>query len=80
MVLLSPTLFKVFQPFMASPGTKDTGGNAAAHNISLWIPKLVFLGMNLALFGMGVYKCSTLGLLPTSESDWMAFHPAREVS
>ncbi|RUS20082.1 LOW QUALITY PROTEIN: hypothetical protein BC937DRAFT_86397 [Endogone sp. FLAS-F59071] len=40
---------------------------------SLLLPKLAFVGFQLALIAMGVYKCSAMGLLPTTSSDWVAF-------
>jgi hypothetical protein len=41
--------------------------------------KLVYILINLAIMGMGLWKCSSMGLLPTSPSDWLAFEPARKV-
>lgn len=35
--------------------------------------KIVFLLGNLATLGLVVYKCSSMGLLPTYASDWLDF-------
>lgn len=40
----------------------------------------VYLLANLVGIGLGVYKVNTMGLLPTSQSDWLEFMVAREVS
>ena len=40
----------------------------------------VYLLANLVGIGLGVYKVNAMGLLPTSQSDWLEFMVAREVS
>ena len=35
--------------------------------------KLVFILGNLANVALAMYKCHTMGLLPTHASDWLAF-------
>lgn len=41
--------------------------------IDLLMPKLMYIGYNLLFFGMGVWKCWKLGLLPTTSADWMSY-------
>ncbi|CAD6211252.1 unnamed protein product [Miscanthus lutarioriparius] len=56
---------KVFEPF------KDPRVDTIA-------PKLLFIALNLAAMGLGVWKLNTLGLLPTNPSDWVSsLAPAR---
>lgn len=53
----------------------------AASKVDLTMPKLVFIALNLLGTGIALYKCQTLGLLPTGQMDWMNTHdvrPARE--
>ncbi|XP_062215541.1 ER membrane protein complex subunit 4-like [Phragmites australis] len=58
---------KAFEPF------KDPRVDTLA-------PKLLFIALNLAAMGLGVWKLNTLGLLPTNPSDWVSsLSPAREV-
>ncbi|KAF0913599.1 hypothetical protein E2562_023312 [Oryza meyeriana var. granulata] len=58
---------KVFEPF------KDPRVDTLA-------PKLLFIALNLAAMGLGVWKLNTLGLLPTNASDWVfSLAPSREV-
>eukprot|EP01084_Bolivina_argentea_P026960 50122_1 len=33
----------------------------------LWLPKLLFIGLNLACVGIGIWKLNVLGLLPTGQ-------------
>lgn len=40
----------------------------------------VYLLANLVGIGLGVYKVNAMGLLPTSQSDWLEFMVVREVS
>lgn len=46
----------------------------------LILPKLVFVGIQVVLLGLGLYKCNTMGLLPTSQSDWLAFKSVKKFS
>lgn len=41
--------------------------------LSLLLQKLVFIACNLGLFALGVWKCQSMGLLPTASSDWLAW-------
>ncbi|KAG6907459.1 hypothetical protein DXG01_008843 [Tephrocybe rancida] len=40
---------------------------------TLALQKLVFIACNLLTLGVGLWKCSTMGLLPTGSGDWLAF-------
>eukprot|EP00116_Pleurobrachia_bachei_P011605 sb/3471867/ len=37
------------------------------------LQKVVYILSNFVLIGMALYKCSAMGLLPTHQSDWIAF-------
>ena len=39
----------------------------------------VYLLANVVGIGLGVYKVNAMGLLPTSQSDWLEFMLVREV-
>ena len=67
--LLRPlkTLFSVKQAFKGF----ETGANGLGVNILG--QKLVFILGNLANVALAMYKCHTMGLLPTHASDWLAF-------
>ncbi|KAK0533652.1 hypothetical protein OC842_002907 [Tilletia horrida] len=40
---------------------------------SLLLQKLTFVGCQLACIALGLYKCWSMGLLPTESSDWLAW-------
>jgi len=61
------TLFSVKQAFKGF----ETGANGLGVNILG--QKLVFILGNLANVALAMYKCHTMGLLPTHSSDWLAF-------
>ncbi|TPX32093.1 hypothetical protein SmJEL517_g04758 [Synchytrium microbalum] len=46
----------------------------------VFLPKLAYIGLQLVVVAMGVYKCATMGLLPTASSDWLAFKTPKTVS
>ncbi|PWZ00671.1 DUF1077-domain-containing protein [Testicularia cyperi] len=44
---------------------------------SLLLPKVLFVLCHLAGIALGLYKCWSMGLLPTETSDWLAWRQAR---
>lgn len=70
MALINPlkaigTMNQTFKPFEKEEG------------INLYIPKLIYLSLQLLAFGVAVYKCSTMGLLPLTSSDWVSYLPIK---
>lgn len=43
------------------------------------LQKLAYIFGNLVAVGMSVFKCNSMGLLPTHSSDWLAFADIPEV-
>lgn len=43
--------------------------------VNLYIPKLIFFIFQLLSLAMAIYKCSTMGLLPLTSSDWVSYLP-----
>ncbi|KAJ1968120.1 18S rRNA (guanine1575-N7)-methyltransferase, partial [Dimargaris xerosporica] len=81
------TAMMFFQPVKALMGVQQAFQRfeppATAHrssNLNLLLPKVAFCLLNLVSIGLGLYKCSKMGLLPTTTSDWLAFETPREVS
>jgi ER membrane protein complex subunit 4 len=60
MAILSPlsAIFNMDQTFSKLQDTE------------LQIPKLIYLALNLAFLGIGLYKMSSMRLLPTTSADW----------
>ena len=58
--ILSPltSLFSVSKTFRQLDG------------VDLQLPKLIFIGLNLVWFAMGMYKMGSMKLLPTTSADW----------
>jgi hypothetical protein len=46
--------------------------------IDLTQPKMVYVAGNLVSAAMGLYKCSNLGLLPTTSADWTWLLPIKQ--
>ena len=44
-----------------------------------YLQMAVYLLANLVGIGLGLYKVNAMGLLPTSQSDWLEFMVVREV-
>ena len=57
---------KAFTPF-------DDPKYGAAEKAQLLTSKLMFVALNLVAMGGALYKMGTMGLLPTTASDWISF-------
>lgn len=44
------------------------------------LQKATFIFGNLVAMGLAVYKCNSMGLLPTHASDWLTFAEPQQVS
>jgi hypothetical protein len=70
MLLLSPfknlaNIGPTFAPYMPA------GPQREAYPLAL--QKLAFFGCNLLTLALGLWKCRSMGLLPTGTGDWLAF-------
>ncbi|GAA6061728.1 hypothetical protein JCM10212_000461 [Sporobolomyces blumeae] len=62
---------KVFAPYTAASKSKTSPTSDAPR--SFLEQKLVYLLCQVGLLLVGLWKLNSMGLLPTRESDWMAF-------
>ncbi|KAI0279829.1 DUF1077-domain-containing protein, partial [Russula aff. rugulosa BPL654] len=74
MLLLSPfknlsCMNEVFAPFAPGPPSSPT----AKSTFTLPLQKLVYLVCNILTLALGLWKCRSMGLLPTGTGDWLAF-------
>ncbi|CAG8661301.1 3979_t:CDS:2, partial [Acaulospora colombiana] len=44
----------------------------------IW-PKIVYVALQLLTMLLGLYKCFSMGLLPTATSDWLAFMEPKQI-
>lgn len=51
-------------------------GNSA---VDLTIPKLAFIGCNLGMVCLALWKCHTMGLLPITAADWTSFLVTKDI-
>lgn len=65
MAILSP-LTAMFQLDSTFAGLQS----ASAGTVDLQLPKLIFLALNFAWLCIGLYKMSSMRLLPTTSADW----------
>jgi hypothetical protein len=67
-------------------GNKEDGGSGTATaaisaeaeeegHVDLRLPKLIYISIQLIALAMGLYKCSTMGLLPLTSADWTSYIP-----
>ncbi|CAF2170248.1 unnamed protein product [Rotaria magnacalcarata] len=67
MLFMKPiqSMFSLGSAF-ASLGQEGLSGN-------IWLHKIIYLLGNLTHLALALYKCQSMGLLPTYNSDWIAF-------
>ena len=63
----------VVTPMKAIMGVKQTFAKLDDGTISLTLPKLMFIGLNILGLCMAVWKCRSLGLIPLHSSDWTGY-------
>ncbi|KIP10276.1 hypothetical protein PHLGIDRAFT_125633 [Phlebiopsis gigantea 11061_1 CR5-6] len=77
MLLLSPFknlagINQAFASFAPVPANKKIAVNPKALS-TLPLQKVVYLLCNLLTLALGLWKCRSMGLLPTGTGDWLAF-------
>lgn len=63
----------LIRPLKAIFTTTATFKAVTVQNQNVVLQKLVFFVGNLINIGLALYKCHSMGLLPTHASDWLAF-------
>ncbi|KAI0253792.1 DUF1077-domain-containing protein, partial [Lactifluus subvellereus] len=84
MLLLSPfknlsAMNTAFAPFAPGPPSSPSAKSLS----TLPLQKLAYLACNILTLALGLWKCRSMGLLPTGTGDWLAFEsrgPAPEIS
>lgn len=84
MLLLSPfknlsAMNAAFAPFSPGPPSSPSAKSLT----TLPLQKLAYLGCNILTLALGLWKCRSMGLLPTGTGDWLAFEsrgPSPEIS
>nr|GMD09566.1 ER membrane protein complex subunit 4 [Ipomoea batatas] len=73
------TFSALWQPISALQGVGKVFEPYKDSKVDLLGPKLLFIALNLAGLGLGIWKLNTLGLLPTHPSDWVSSLPPPQV-
>ncbi|KAK1924220.1 putative endoplasmic reticulum protein [Papiliotrema laurentii] len=70
-------IFKAFEALRPTPppnaSKKDKAVVAEPSYIPLAVPMIMFVLCQGLVLALGLYKCSTMGILPTGTSDWLQF-------
>lgn len=82
MLLMSPfkAIFSMNEAFAQFAPSSAKNPKATS---TLILQKLLYVVCNLLTLGVGLWKCRSMGLLPTGSGDWLAFEtrgPAPEIS
>mmetsp|Transcript_56340 Transcript_56340/g.82379 ORF Transcript_56340/g.82379 Transcript_56340/m.82379 type:complete len:175 (-) Transcript_56340:44-568(-) len=71
------TAMAFLNPIKAIMGIDQAFARFNDGTLDLTVPKLTFVAVNLLGVGTGVYKCATMGLLPTTAADWQGYLAAK---
>jgi hypothetical protein len=52
--------------------------SSGSNEVSMTVPKLIYFALNVLGVLLALWKCQSLGLLPTSPFDWMPHAPVRK--
>jgi len=72
------TLYAIINPVKAILGTNGVFSKFEDNKHPLLQQKAVFIALNVLSLSFAVYKCSTMGLLPTTPSDWISMLPVKQ--
>lgn len=72
------TIYTFLNPTRAILSVNSAFSRFEDPQINLVGPKLVFILINLVTVGIAIYKCSVLGLLPTTVADWVPLIPVQQ--
>ncbi|TXT10568.1 hypothetical protein VHUM_02073 [Vanrija humicola] len=65
-------ILRTFEPF------RIAGSDGKPSYALLVPPMVVFVLCQAAVFGLGLYKCWTMGILPSGAADWLQFETRPE--
>jgi len=72
------TMYNIINPVKAIIATNSVFIKFSDGKNNMLEPKAVYIALNLVALAIAVYKCSTLGLLPTTPSDWVSMLPVKQ--
>ena len=67
---ISVTSMAILSPLQGILTLERTFGPMQEQNADVTVPKLIFVALNLVWLGIGLYKMSSMRLLPTTSADW----------
>lgn len=76
-------IYAAFEPFKQTSPSDDPKTTDAPPKPSigpLILPILTFIGCQVLVLALGVWKCKQMGLVPSGTGDWLQFETREEVS
>jgi len=72
------TVYAIINPAKAIMSTNSAFARFSDVKKGMFEVKAVFILLNLLSMAVAIYKCATLGFLPTTPSDWVSMLPVKE--
>ncbi|KIR24806.1 endoplasmic reticulum protein [Cryptococcus deuterogattii 99/473] len=70
-------IFQAFEPFRPTPSAMPRKGVKVAAEESTYAPLIgpmvIYVACQGLVLALGLYKCSSMGILPTGSGDWLHF-------
>lgn len=70
LLIHTPLAFRTIAFAQFAPGTAPSNAKSLT---TLPLQKLVYIACNVLTLALGLWKCRSMGLLPTGTADWLAF-------
>ena len=64
------TMQMIVSPIKAISGVQGSFTQFEHAEINLLLPKLTYIGINLVILGIALYKFSIMGVIPVTPLDW----------
>ncbi|CAO3688206.1 unnamed protein product [Rhizopus stolonifer] len=81
-VMITATML-FLQPIKAIMSAQETfsrfESTDSKQKIDLTLPKLSFIGLQVIVILLGIYRVNSMGLLPNTTSDWLTFIKPKEI-
>ncbi|KAG1232544.1 hypothetical protein G6F68_008210 [Rhizopus microsporus] len=77
-VVITATMLFI-QPIKAIMSVQETFSRFESKESDLTLPKLSFIGLQVIVVLLGIYRVNSMGLLPNTASDWLSFIKPKEI-
>tara|TARA_A100001035_G_C27398423_1_gene327470 strand:- start:11 stop:499 length:489 start_codon:yes stop_codon:yes gene_type:complete len=68
----------LYNPIKSMVGVTTVFKRFEGDGVDTLMPSLIYIGLQLALLAVALWKCNSMGLLPMTSADWISSIPIRK--